>query len=61
MGKDQDKEQDKKLLSIRLPIALHKRVVALAERERRSIHNQLIVLIEDALEQAEQKEMSRDR
>ncbi len=50
---DREQEREKKLLSLRLPIELYNRVVALAEKERRSIHNQLLVLVEEALKREE--------
>ena len=36
--------------SLRLPAALHARIKALADRERRSLHAQILVLLEEALE-----------
>ena len=40
-------------LTLRLPAALHARVVELARRDRRSLNSELVVLLEDAAEQAE--------
>ncbi len=50
----QDQERDRKLLSLRLPLDLYTRVTNLADKDRRSIHSMLLVLIEDGLNQAEQ-------
>ena len=36
--------------SLRLPAALHARIKALADRERRSLHAQILVLLEEALD-----------
>lgn len=48
----EEQEQKPKLLSLRLPVEMYNQVSQLAEKERRSIHSQLLVLIEDALETA---------
>jgi hypothetical protein len=50
---EREQERDKKLLSLRLPTEAYQRVVAQAEKERRSIHNMLLILIEEALQQRE--------
>jgi predicted HicB family RNase H-like nuclease len=42
-----------KRFDLRLPDELHERVVALAQRERRSVHAQILRLIEEGLERAE--------
>ncbi len=41
--------------SLRLPAALHARIKALADRERRSLHAQILVLLEEALEAREEQ------
>lgn len=48
----EEQEQKPKLLSLRLPVEMYNQVSQLAEKERRSIHSQLLVLIEDALKTA---------
>lgn len=50
---EREEEREKKLLSLRLPIASYQRVIAEADKERRSIHNMLLILIEEALRQRE--------
>jgi predicted transcriptional regulator len=42
-----------KRFDLRLPDDLHDRLVVLAERERRSIHAQILRLIEEGLDRAE--------
>ncbi len=44
-------DQPFKTLTLRLPMDLYTRIVTLAARERRTLHSQLLVLIEQALEQ----------
>ena len=39
-----------KRFALRLPDDLHKRLVKVAEAERRSLHSQILVLLEQALE-----------
>ena len=47
-------EPERKLtVSLRLPAALHRRLVELARRDRRSLNGELIVLLERAAAQAE--------
>ena len=40
-------------LTIRLPVSLHRRLVELAGRERRSLNSQIVVLLEWASAEAE--------
>ncbi len=54
----EEQEQKPKLLSLRLPLEMYNQVSELAEKERRSIHSQLLVLIEDALRLAAPKQPS---
>ncbi len=54
----EEQEQKPKLLSLRLPLEMYNQVSELAEKERRSIHSQLLVLIEDALRLAATKQPS---
>ncbi len=54
----EEQEQKPKLLSLRLPLEMYNQVSQLAEKERRSIHSQLLVLIEDALRLAAPKQPS---
>lgn len=42
-----------KRFDLRLPDDLHERLAVLAERERRSIHAQILRLIEEGLDRAE--------
>lgn len=42
-----------KRFDLRLPDELHDRLAALAERERRSIHAQILKLVEEGLDRAE--------
>jgi predicted HicB family RNase H-like nuclease len=43
-------------VTLRMPGALHQRAKALADRDRRSLNNMLVVLIEHGLEHREQQE-----
>ncbi len=54
----EEQEQKPKLLSLRLPLEMYNQVSELAEKERRSILSQLLVLIEDALRLAAPKQPS---
>ncbi len=54
----EEQEQKPKLLSLRLPLEMYNQVSELAEKERRSILSQLLVLIEDALRLASPKQPS---
>lgn len=38
-----------KRLSLRMPLDLYSRVAALAKAQRRSLHNQILLLLEQAL------------
>lgn len=49
-----------KTLSIRLPDELHKALVELAEQERRSLNNLIVVILEQAVRLAEE-EKSEER
>jgi hypothetical protein len=49
-------ERDPKVVSVRLPLALWKRIATLAEQDRRSVHNQMLVLLEKAVALAEMAE-----
>ena len=40
--------EDIKQISLRLPVDLHRRLAELAERERRSLHAQILRVLEDA-------------
>ncbi len=42
-------DQPFKTLTLRLPVEMYERLACLATRERRSLQNQLLVLIEHAL------------
>jgi predicted HicB family RNase H-like nuclease len=43
-------------VTLRMPGALHQRAKALADRDRRSLNNMLVVLIEHGLEHREHQE-----
>ena len=43
-------------ITIRVPADLHRRVVELARRDRRSLNSEIIVLLEAAVERAESGE-----
>jgi len=47
-------DQPFKTLTLRLPIDIYTRIASLAARERRTLHSQLLVLIEQALEQQQE-------
>jgi hypothetical protein len=51
-------ERDPKVVSVRLPLALWKRIAAIAETQRRSIHNQMLVLLEQAVAREEETRSS---
>lgn len=42
-------ETDPKITSLRLPLGLWKRIAALAEQDRRSVHNQMLYLLEQVV------------
>jgi hypothetical protein len=44
-------DQAFKTLTLRLPVEMYKRIASLATQERRSLQNQLLVLLEQALQQ----------
>jgi hypothetical protein len=46
-------ETDPKVVSVRLPLALWKRIASLAGQDRRSVHNQMLVLLEQATAEEE--------
>ena len=46
-------------LTLRLPEPLHRRLVALARRDRRSLNGELVVLLERAAAQAEQQQQEQ--
>lgn len=48
-------ETDPKITSLRLPLELWKRVSALAEHDLRSVHNEMLVLLEQAVNVEETK------
>ncbi len=48
-------ETDPKITSLRLPLELWKRVAALAEHDLRSVHNQMVYLLEQAINAEEAK------
>ena len=43
-------------LTLRLPASLHRRIVELARRDRRSLNGQLVVLLERAAVRAERQQ-----
>jgi len=51
---------DAKAFTLRLPLELYEGIAALAERERRSLHNQVLYLLDQALEAIEDAEDIRD-
>ncbi len=44
-----------KQISLRLPVELHAKIAALADRETRSIHGEIIALLREALAARESK------
>lgn len=51
-----DAEDEKtKNLTLRLPVDLHARLVPLAKKNHRSMHGQIIAMLEDAAEREEKK------
>ena len=44
-------DQDKKMLSLRVPRDLYEKIARLAELERRTIHNLLLIIVEDAIDE----------
>ena len=48
-----EKNEDEVRMTLRLPSDLHRHLVALAARERRSLHAQIVYLLERALEDTE--------
>ncbi len=43
---EQPTPQSSKTLTVRLPVAMYQRIAGLAAKERRSLNNQLLVLLE---------------
>jgi predicted HicB family RNase H-like nuclease len=39
----------KKLMSLRMPLELHERLVKLAAQEKRSLHNMILLLLDEAI------------
>ena len=46
-------------LTIRLPVALHERLVELAQSDRRSLNNEIVVLLEHASAMSESHQSTR--
>ncbi len=47
-------DQPFKTLTLRLPVDLYTQIATLAQKERRTLHSQLLVLIEQALQAGEE-------
>ena len=45
-------------LTVRLPADLHRRLVELARRDRRSLNGEVVVLLERAADRAERREQA---
>ncbi len=48
-----EKNEDEVRMTLRLPSDLHRHLVALAARERRSLHAQIVYLLERVVEDTE--------
>lgn len=48
-------DKDTKSMTLRLPTELHARLTVLAKRNHRSIHGQIIAMLESSAEQEEKK------
>ena len=47
--------------TLRLPVELHARLKQLADEERRSLHAEILVLLDEALEARDEAEQSRGK
>ncbi len=52
-------ETDPKITSLRLPLELWKRAQALAEQDLRSVHNEMLFLLEQAINAEEAKRVKK--
>lgn len=57
---DEAPKADVKTLMLRLPSDLHSRLVALAERERRSLNNQIVYMLERLLAQQAKDDQAQE-
>lgn len=48
-------EEETKNMTLRLPAALHARLVPLAKKNYRSVHGQIVAMLEEAADREEKK------
>ncbi len=55
VGRDDQEDEKIKNMTLRLPAELHARLVPLAKKNHRSVHGQIIAMLEEAAEREERK------